>query len=157
MIRPVALVGVEIDHHRLEERLITLQMADGDRDIIEHAVSLAAIGEGVMRPAREVTGDAVFERRPRRAERARGRGKRARGDRRMPRKAEPLGGDRVVLACSDRFDVIPRVHAQQITLIDRSRIDHLPDALRRDGPRALRKLLHRKRMPRRQVREVCWR
>jgi len=61
-VRPVALVHVEVDHHRAADATVPLQHANRDGDIVEHAESLAVIGKRVVRPAGEVHREATLER-----------------------------------------------------------------------------------------------
>ena len=50
----VALVDVAVDDRGARDGAVAQQHAGGDRDVVEHAVALAAIAEGVVRAAGEV-------------------------------------------------------------------------------------------------------
>ena len=58
LVRPVALVHVEVDDRGARDLPFGLQRADRDCHVVEDAESLATIGEGVMRPSGEVHRDA---------------------------------------------------------------------------------------------------
>jgi hypothetical protein len=60
-VRSVALMHIEVDHRSASDATVTLQQPDGDGDVVEHAESLAMIGEGVMRSSGEVHGDTALE------------------------------------------------------------------------------------------------
>ena len=57
-------MGVGIDHENVEVRVIAAQILDGERHIVEHAKTVAVIGKGVVGAARQVTCNAVSQRRP---------------------------------------------------------------------------------------------
>ena len=70
----IALMDVEIDDGRPLDRALRLQLANGDGHIVEHAESLAMIGERMMSAAGQIAGEPVLERRTRRQQ-GTGRGK----------------------------------------------------------------------------------
>jgi hypothetical protein len=57
----VALVGVGIDDHDFDVGLLVLEVADGDGDVVEDAVALAVLAEGVVGAAGEADADALSE------------------------------------------------------------------------------------------------
>ncbi len=60
--RAVALMDVAVDDRGARDDAIAEQDRRGDGDVVEHAVALAAIAEGVMGAAGEVGGDASLRR-----------------------------------------------------------------------------------------------
>ena len=55
-------MGVGIHDHDLDVRLLVLQVADGDGDIVENAITLAVPAERMMRAARKTDADAFGQR-----------------------------------------------------------------------------------------------
>ena len=54
-------MGIGIDDHDFDAGLSFLEVADGDGDVVEDAVSLAVFAEGVVGSAGEADADAFFE------------------------------------------------------------------------------------------------
>ncbi len=59
--RPVPLVHIRIDDDYTLHEARGLDGAGGDGRVVEDAVSLAPVGERVVRPPREVGGEAFIE------------------------------------------------------------------------------------------------
>ena len=57
----VALMGISIEDEDAELGARDVQIADGDGDVVEDAVTLAVVGERVMRAAGEIAGEAIGE------------------------------------------------------------------------------------------------
>lgn len=57
----VALVGVGVDDEDAGVGGVKVEGADGDGDVVEHAVAEAPVGEGVVGATGEVTGEALAE------------------------------------------------------------------------------------------------
>ena len=57
----VALVGVRVGDEHAERGACFVQVADGNSNVVEHAVAESAVGKGVVRSAGEVGGHAVVE------------------------------------------------------------------------------------------------
>ena len=55
-------MNVAVDGHGSANFVIALQAANGDSDVVDHAESLAMIGEGVMKSAPNADADSVGER-----------------------------------------------------------------------------------------------
>jgi len=148
-------VGVKVDHHAVDQRLIVLQGADRDRDIVEDAEPFSPVGEGMVRATGQIGGDPIDQRRPRRRQRAGGRDVAADRQFGRPRQPQPASRYVVVLSRADRPHVVRRVHAQEVGVGDDAGIEGARDDAVRDQPgRRIGKLAHREHMPRRQRREV---
>ena len=95
--------------------------ADGDGDVIEHAVALSLVREGVMRPSGQIAGQAVRQRRRRRRQ---GAGYlQTRTGQQCLGSGEPEleRGDMVQRPGADLFEVFGTMDPQQ--LLDRRRLD----------------------------------
>jgi hypothetical protein len=55
-------VDIAIDDHGADDLAVALKAADGDRNVVEHAESLAVIGEGVVEAASNVEAAVVAQR-----------------------------------------------------------------------------------------------
>ena len=60
--RSVALMDIEIDHGCTPEATFLLEHADGHRNVIEYAKTLATIGKSMVSPTGEVTRQAILQR-----------------------------------------------------------------------------------------------
>jgi hypothetical protein len=144
---------VEVDHRDTTNGLLRAQQADGDRDVVEDAESLAVIGKRVVRAAGEVHRHAVHERVPRRRDRAAHGATRPLHERGRPGEAEPPQLRFRHVAIGESLDVVRRVHEPE-HLVGRGVGIHHP--LGRDdafGHHALAQhgvLLDGESMPRRQ-------
>ena len=62
--RAVALMHVGIHHHRSLDRAFKLQPSNGDRNVVDHAESLAVIGARMMESTSDIRRPAVRQRAP---------------------------------------------------------------------------------------------
>jgi hypothetical protein len=85
---PLPLMDVAVDDHDPADPALGLHHAGRDRAVVEHAITLAAPGEGVVGAAGEVDREAVDERGPTGRDGRAGRAQRALEQRRAPREAE---------------------------------------------------------------------
>src|SRR5205823_784481 len=58
----VALMNVTVHRHGPHDFLVTLQSADGDRHVMNHAETLPVVGECVMKTAPDIETDPVVQR-----------------------------------------------------------------------------------------------
>ena len=109
----VALVHVAVHHRDPPAPALVLHDAGGDGHVVEHAVALAAIGEGMMGAPGEVDGRALDQRRPGRGDGGAGRAPRPLDHRRRPREADAADHLRGQRAGGDSGDVVGSVDQGQ--------------------------------------------
>jgi len=122
-VGPVPLMGIGVQDEDPQVGLGEVLFADGDGDVIEHAVTLTLVREGMMRPAGEITGKSVLQGRRSRREGA--------GDLQARTCQQGLGGrepelergDMVQLPRADLFEVFGGVDSQQ--LLKRRRLESM--------------------------------
>src|SRR6185437_8164057 len=122
----------------------------GDGAVVEHAIALAMIAEGVMRAASQIYGDTIAQRGTASGQRGSARAPRAFDHFRRPRKADPLLLDRGQLPGGDPFKILEVMGPQQLFVGSRGR-QLQSVATTQSGvlnaPSQERVLLHRKPMP----------
>ena len=117
----VPLMRVGVQHEDTHVGPGEVLFTDGDSDVIEHAVALSLVRKGVMRPAGEIAGQAVFQGRLGRRQGA--------GDLQARTGQQGLGGgeselergDMVKRPGADLFEVFGGMDSQQ--LLKRRRLD----------------------------------
>ena len=112
--RAVALVHVAVEDRDALRPAFRLHRERGDGTVVEHAVALPAIAEGVVRAAGEVHPDAAFERRAARLDRGARRAPRTLDHLRRPRESDALHFRRRQRAVDDPLQVAAVVRAQQL-------------------------------------------
>ncbi len=149
----VALMDVEINHHRPADAAFGEQQPGRDRDVVEHAKASTVLGEGMVAAAGGVAGQAVLERQAGGQHGAAAGRLGAGGDRGRDRQADPardrgrhpLGQDRLDIGW--RMDQLQPGCRSRHGRMDLSRLDQ---AARQQMRHELAEFLHRKSVPGRQ-------
>ena len=114
----VSLVNVEVDHQTPSYVTFGLQNTDGYRDVIEHAVPLTSVGEGMVSTPGEVAGDSVFERGSGRRQRPADRGETPSDELLAPGDADAPTRVLVQVIVKDLSDVLGRVDPLEVLALD---------------------------------------
>ena len=155
--RAVALVDIEVDDQGPGCAPLSLQHADGDGNVVQHAEALAVIGKRVVGAARQVARHAVFQCSARSFDRSLHRQLRPAPERRRPRDADAADLGRLQRPRREFLQVPGRMNKREVA---GWRFVGDEDVLRLQHPLAEQPLVrqrvlgHGKRVPRRQRNEV---